>query len=170
MAKDEISLTDLMLWTQATKEVVRLDNQHIAKEGTHKPKMVTVSQKTEIYRAAPKGKPQELVIANTAGIDRNSVKKMDRGEYPIEANLDLHGYTVKDAFARLKDFVNISYSANMRMILVITGKATNNKESLKNMLPAWLQNEAIKDKIIRFNYAAQKHGGTGAFYILLKRQ
>lgn len=86
--------------------------------------------------------------------------------------LSLHGLTRDQAYKTLEAFIDASYAMQRRMVLVITGKGIKSKPAdvkLRDELPSWLNRDHIKNKIIRFTSAIQKHGGAGAFYILLKR-
>ena len=40
---------------------------------------------------------------------------------------------------------------------------------LREMVPKWLNEQTIRDRIISFDYATQKDGGYGALYVLLKK-
>jgi len=51
--------------------------------------------------------------------------------------------------------------------LVITGKGTG---ILRESLPGWLDAPLFRGMISAFGAAAQKHGGAGAYYIMLKRK
>jgi DNA-nicking Smr family endonuclease len=58
------------------------------------------------------------------------------------------------------------------MLLIITGKGNSsfqNHPVLKNNLLSWLMDSAFRCSILYINYAHAKHGGHGAFYVLLKR-
>ena len=40
---------------------------------------------------------------------------------------------------------------------------------LKDAVPRWLNEPALREHILAFNHAQPRHGGTGALYILLRR-
>ena len=65
---------------------------------------------------------EKIEVGNTDNLDANTAEKFRKGKYKIEARLDLHGYTEKQAFAAVKDFVLNSYIAQRRCVLIITGK------------------------------------------------
>jgi len=130
----------------------------------------------------PEAKVPKLVRSTTEralrvdareGIDKNQRRKMDRGDILIEDIVDLHGLTRLEASTVLDQFIEKAYSEGKRMLLVITGKGYKskyNKSVLKQELPSWLNRENLQGKILRFSTAQPKHGGDGAFYVLLKRK
>ena len=95
----------------------------------------------------------------------NNLKKFQSGKISIETTLDLHGLSQDEAFDRLKDFVIRSYEQNQRALLVITGKSG----ILKQETPRWLSLEPLASIILSSKEARQKDGGSGALYILLRK-
>ena len=120
----------------------------------------------------------ELSLGNTDNIDKNTASKFVKGNYKIEARLDLHGYTEKGAFSAVIDFVKDSYIQKKRCILIITGKGLKDdnrpwyetKGIINQALMGWLNNPEIRPFILSVSQAKQSDGGGGAFYVLLKRQ
>lgn len=106
------------------------------------------------------------------GIDRNTDKKLKSGKFKIDLKLDFHGFTLDEAFDFLLYSVETAYNQGFRCLLVVTGKGKNTKQgrdSIKSQISNWLQHPNISSKIIKYVDADIKHGGTGAIYILLKR-
>jgi len=99
-------------------------------------------------------------------------KRFRQGKLPIEARLDLHGMTQKHAHTALLQFVHHAYHQQYRCILVITGKGQRSYEKggvLRQALPKWLKDTGLKRMILSFETAQPKDGGSGAYYILLRR-
>ncbi len=128
--------------------------------------------------AAPKKLP-ELKRGDSAGIDDSTYAKFKSGDMPIEARLDLHGMTSDAAQRAVSDFIVRCFVSRMRCVLVITGKGQGSKRGgddlfgksiLRDALPQWLNMAVLRQKILAFTHAAPRHGGSGAFYVLLKRQ
>lgn len=121
---------------------------------------------------------KEITLGNTDNIDKNTASKFVKGNYKIEARLDLHGYTEKGAFSAVLDFIKNGYIQKKRCVLIITGKALkdNNKPwyeatgIINQALMGWLNNPEIRPFILSVSQAKQSDGGGGAFYVLLKRQ
>jgi len=57
-----------------------------------------------------------------------------------------------------------------RCILVITGKGLHGQGIIREQLPKWLSISDLKDYILAINQAKPTHGGSGAFYILLRKK
>jgi DNA-nicking Smr family endonuclease len=120
----------------------------------------------------------------TLGLDYASSKKLAQGEYPIDFTLDLHGHHMNEAYEALVEAIEFGYASGMRCILVITGKGLHSRDdggfshgadysdrqTLKEQVPQWLGDLRLADKIIKFTDAHKKHGGSGALYVLLRRQ
>lgn len=106
------------------------------------------------------------------GIDYNTDKKLRLGKYNIDLTVDFHGKTLDEAFDSLIYHINFAYNNNLRCILFITGKGNNSehgRETIKSSFEHWINHPSISDKIIKYTNATQKDGGSGAVYVLLKR-
>lgn len=111
-------------------------------------------------------------------MDRKAYGKMTRGKLMPEARLDLHGLTLEQAHPRLNRFVMDAYSSGKRLVLVITGKGKSKEDIgpipmrlgvLKHQVPQWLQQGALRPVVLQVTTANQKHGGSGAYYVYLRR-
>ena len=115
-------------------------------------------------------------------VDKRSLQKLKRGQYKIEGRLDLHGMTQIQARDSLFSFLQSAFHQGKRCVLVITGKGRQSFEDevgiplhrekgvLKQSLPGWLDAPECRDIVLQHCQAQPKHGGSGAFYILLRRQ
>ncbi|MBN2865529.1 MAG: Smr/MutS family protein [Thiotrichales bacterium] len=112
----------------------------------------------------------ESLMHHRKGLRLQDLTRLKRGEYPIEAELDLHGLTEVAADEALQNFINRCYQHKKRCALVIHGKGYNSEASapvLKNLVNMRLRQ--IK-KVIAFCSSLPKDGGTGSVYVLLKAQ
>ena len=103
-----------------------------------------------------------------SGIQKSIFKKLKKGQYSIDAELDLHGHTLPEAQAALTKFIQYSRENNIRCIRIIHGKgygSSNKGPKLKPMVNKWLQQ---RNEILAFCSAKPNDGGTGAIYVLLK--
>lgn len=110
----------------------------------------------------------ESLMHHRKGIRLQDLTRLKRGEYPIEAELDLHGLTELVADEALQTFINRCYLHEKRCILIIHGKGYNSEASepiLKNLVNMRLRQ--LK-KVIAFCSSLPKNGGTGSVYVLLK--
>lgn len=90
----------------------------------------------------------------------------------MHARLDLHGLSQAEAHRALNRFIARAYAEGCRTVLVITGKGlfSQGRGVLRDRLGDWLNMPPLRDKILSYMPAQPKHGGGGAFYVLIKRQ
>lgn len=106
------------------------------------------------------------------GVNQKILNKLKRGEFSIEATLDLHGFTVDDARIVLLEFIRDSYIQNKRCLLLIPGRGINSPLGfgiLKREVQGWLTREPLKRIVLAFCSALPCHGGAGAIYVLLRK-
>jgi len=104
-----------------------------------------------------------------AGVGRKTMRKLSRGSFSIQAEIDLHGMTAADARIQLKDFIEYSVNTGLSCVRIIHGKGLGSGLSgpvLKRKVNAWLRRW---DPVIAFVSARSVDGGTGAVYVLLRK-
>ncbi|CCF78492.1 SmrmutS family protein [Wolbachia endosymbiont of Onchocerca ochengi] len=104
-------------------------------------------------------------------LDYNTKLKVDKGKCFISDKLDLHGYSIEDAYYRLVGFIIKSYQVGSRCLLIITGQGNTvgKTDIIKNNLSKWLNDTKIQHMVLYCQQATKKHGGKGAFYVLLRK-
>ncbi|MGF1563379.1 MAG: Smr/MutS family protein [Geminicoccaceae bacterium] len=107
-----------------------------------------------------------------AGIERAHLRRLKRGLEPIDATLDLHGMTQEAAHRRLRQFLAHAQRDGDRTVLVITGtgRARGQESVLRQAVPRWLSEPAFHHLNRGVVEAHRRHGGEGAFYVLLRRK
>ena len=113
--------------------------------------------------------PTDLRYEGASGIDGSSSRKLKSGKFEIEATLDLHGMTQQKAYSTLQRFIQKCVFNELRTVLVVTGKGPEGKGILRNQFPKWIKTEACAPHILAIGQAQSKDGGSGAFYIRLRR-
>jgi len=108
--------------------------------------------------------------AQSAGIDRRTLKSLKRGEMPVEARLDLHGLTQAAAHRALVRFIAGAAADGVRLALVITGKGRGGEGVLREAVPRWLGEAATRAHILAVTPAPPQLGGGGALCVLLRRR
>jgi len=104
-------------------------------------------------------------------MDANLRKKILKGKIRPEHVLDLHGLSQLQAHDQVIRHVEAAYQHDLRLILIITGKGTEEKPSvLKNNIHKFLDSQEISDMIVFTSEAAPQHGGSGAFYVYLRKK
>ena len=88
-----------------------------------------------------------------------------RGRIEPEARIDLHGMTHDGAYRALIGFLTRARSDDKRVVLVVTGKGG----VLRDALPLWLGQKDLAPLVSGISEAHIKHGGSGAFYVSLRR-
>ena len=102
------------------------------------------------------------------GIQQKVLRKLRKGEYKIEKELDLHGMTSIQAKKALRQFIEHLRDGRRHCVRIIHGKGRGSKDNipvLKNNLNVWLRQF---DGILAFCSAKVTDGGTGAVYVLIK--
>lgn len=104
------------------------------------------------------------------GIGPDTLRKLRRGHWVIQHQLDLHGLRTDEARAALVDFLRACGKRGLRCVRVIHGKglgSANKEPVLKNKVRNWL---VQKDEVLAFCTARAAEGGAGALVVLLKSQ
>ena len=96
-------------------------------------------------------------------------------------SIDLHGFTLDQANKKIRDFINQSYLDRINKLIVVTGKGLHSENEknpyvskdlsiLKYSVPEYIKNnKSLMNKIYEFGQAKIEDGGSGAFYIFLKK-
>jgi DNA-nicking Smr family endonuclease len=102
-------------------------------------------------------------------VGRRTMRKLSRGGFSVQAEIDLHGMTVAEARPRLREFIKYCAEQNRLCIRVVHGKGLGSGERgpvLKGAVNAWLRRW---DNVLAFVSTRQVDGGVGAVYVLLQR-
>jgi len=113
--------------------------------------------------------PGDMLAFSRPGLKKSHYRKLRRGEYALEAELDLHGLTVPPAREALVGFLGECQRLDARCVRIIHGKglrSSNEGPVLKAMVNRWLRQ---RDEVLAFCSARPVDGGTGAVYVLLRR-
>lgn len=106
------------------------------------------------------------------GVDHNLLRKLRRGDFSVQAHLDLHGLIADDAHKELDRFLVESRRRGHRCVLVIHGRGLHSKDQepvLKNRMGPWLSRGKLSRIVLAFATARPADGGAGALYVLLRR-
>jgi DNA-nicking Smr family endonuclease len=106
------------------------------------------------------------------GVDRRLAQRLHRGDYAVQAHIDLHGHTVEEAKVIVERFVTAAYATGQRCILLIHGRGLNSKDNrpvLKEQVRIWLSHGRLSRLVLAFATAPVTNGGAGAVYVLLRR-
>ncbi|MFJ2990821.1 Smr/MutS family protein [Collimonas sp. NPDC087041] len=104
------------------------------------------------------------------GIGPDVMRKLRRGHWTIQQQLDLHGMRRDEAREALAEFLRLAAKRGWRCVRIIHGKglgSINKEPVLKSKVRNWL---VQKDEVLAFCQATAAEGGSGALLVLLKGQ
>lgn len=108
--------------------------------------------------------------------DRDISRSLARGKLVPQDSLDLHGMTLAVAERAVADFLDHAVAQGVRVVLIVTGKGLrlNNGRMVGGRIRAefigWLNRADNRQRVRAVRPAHPRHGGSGAFYVLLRRR
>ncbi|MDP7562099.1 MAG: Smr/MutS family protein [Methylococcales bacterium] len=166
---------DMALFRKTVGKVKSIKNDRLHFHKTAKPAIISKPPNADYYQTfndTPNDTVDLLGDADNLeflapGLQKNILKKMRKGFFGIDAELDLHGLTRAEAKNHLTQFLHDCILEHCRCIHIIHGKgyrSPNQKPILKNSLNQWLRQHV---HVLAFCSAPRHAGGTGAVYVLL---
>lgn len=196
--KGKLSEEDKALWEKVAATATPMDRAGAPKISPDKPTLKTTVQRPDLttadrlpaFRIGEKASfgsnpvnhsPTLSARLASAAVkmDHGTHKRMVRGKLKPEDRIDLHGMVLAEAHPALISFVSSAYERNLRLVLVITGKGKDRDTDgpipirrgiLKHQVPSWLQSPPLGLMILDIRESHQRHGGSGAYYVYLKRR
>ena len=123
---------------------------------------------------------ERFITSEEKVIDKDSksnLKTTQKNKY-----IDLHGYSLEDANKKIENLIIESYLEKIKKIIVVTGKGLHSQNEknpyvskelsiLKYSIPEFIKsNKALVKLINKIEQASIEDGGSGAFYIYLKKK
>lgn len=108
--------------------------------------------------------------------DRDVSRALSRRKLAPEATIDLHGMTLAAAERAVTRFLDRASSQDLRVVLVVTGKGLREEGGrtidgrIRGEFVGWLNRGDNRERVRAVRAAHAHHGGTGAFYLLLRRR
>jgi DNA-nicking Smr family endonuclease len=115
---------------------------------------------------------REHIEGAVAGLDPRILRRLRRGDFALQAHLDLHGMTAEPARLAVDRFLAETAQAGYRCVLIVHGRGLNSKDQipiLKERLKVWLARGRAARLVLAFATARPVDGGAGALYVLLRR-
>ena len=176
MSKKTTNQDDVNLFRQTIGKVQPLKNSNLLVKIGTKPKPYPKEKSVDFAASFNKtvdfeveNLSQEDILSFTGpGLQKNVLKKMRRGVFGLDAELDLHGLNSREAKQQLLRFLHHCVEDGCRCVHIIHGKgyrSPDNQPVLKNKINQWLRQH---QDVQAFCSAAPKDGGTGAVYVLLR--
>jgi DNA-nicking Smr family endonuclease len=107
------------------------------------------------------------LVYRRAGVPMSVLRKLRRGQYRVQAEIDLHGLTVVEAKQALRQFLANALDRQIRCVRIVHGKGLRSGHRgpvLKGAVSAVLRRLGA---VVAYVSARQVDGGTGAVYVLL---
>ncbi|OAN67653.1 DNA mismatch repair protein MutS [Sulfitobacter sp. EhC04] len=190
--KPRLNDDDLELWRRVTDRTEKLDLKSLFTPEIDAPAPSPPVLKKA--RSAVLGKPMPKPRRSTHNLvpslpdqfrsapvqmDNKSFGKLKRGKLRPEGRIDLHGMTLDRAHPALSHFILSSHRSGKRLVLVITGKGKQRDDGgpipvrygvLRHQVPQWLSTAPLSSVVLQVAQAHISHGGSGAYYVYLRRQ
>ena len=102
------------------------------------------------------------------GLSRELLRKLRRGHWVVEDELDLHGLKVHEASERVSEFLGRCARRSRHCVRVVHGKGLRSpgrEPVLKGKVRVWL---ARREEVLAFCQAPANYGGSGALLVLLR--
>lgn len=177
-----LSQTEVALWAHVARSVrpfpgriVEKMPEPIAPEPAPPLKSAKAPPKAGTKPVA-KARPAAPALKPLAPLERKLRTQLKRGIQPIEAVIDLHGMRQSEAHAALGAFLQRAHRNGAKLVLVVTGKGAaaidgygDERGVLRRMTPHWLCLPDLRPLVSGFDEADQRHGGSGALYVRLRR-
>lgn len=101
-------------------------------------------------------------------ISQEVVRKLRRGHWTLQAQIDLHGLRREEAREHLGEFIHMASRSGLRCVRVVHGKGNGSpgrEPILKQRVRRWL---VQKNEVLAFTQARASEGGNGALIVLLQ--
>jgi len=114
----------------------------------------------------------EYIEGTGYNVNPEIAKRLHRGDFSIQAHLDLHGMGVEDARDALERFLKDTILTGKRAVLLVHGRGLSSpaKPVLKTKVIEWLTCGPWRKWVIAFTSARSFDGGAGATYVLLRQR
>lgn len=109
------------------------------------------------------------LVHRREGVQHAVIRRLRRGHYRCQAEIDLHGMVVDVARRYLSEFLHEALDRGYRCVRVVHGKGLrsgNRGPVLKVKVAGWLRQ---RDEVLAYVSARPVDGGTGALYVLLRK-
>ncbi len=166
---------DVDLFEAAMAAVTPLKGRRPAKAALPvvKPEPLAKARATPLLAAAVVPRPASTLPQT---FDAEVARALARGKRAPEAALDLHGMTLVAAERAVSRFLATAAAEGRRVVLIVTGKGLRLEGGrmfggrIRAEFPGWLERADNRALIAGVRTAHPRHGGSGAFYVLLRRR
>ena len=103
--------------------------------------------------------------------NQSLLKKLRKGAFSVQAELDLHGLSRKDARLELEGFIEECRRHSRTCVRIVHGKGNHSRDGvpvLKGLVQRWLSHRRLSRQLVAYALARPVDGGAGAIYVLLR--
>lgn len=190
---------DYFLWEKEIKKFKKTTHKNNNTNSNFKPKYLNENVTSSFnFSEIPCDKKKDFLFSSSpisktnaditnSNFTKKKLRNIKIGKIKIDSFLDLHNFIEKEARFIFFDFIETSYLKQYKYLLIITGKGNGYKKSVRDSdnqttkdffndgvlycsFFKWIENYKVNPYIISYSHANQEHGGTGAFYIEIKRK
>ena len=121
-------------------------------------------QSTEIGNSVPESISESWFHH---GMQLKLQRKIRMGKLPVDAILDLHGFSQREAVTALQTLLKDSIQTRARFLLIVHGKGYRSKKQavIRPMVHFWLSEQSA---VLAYCPSLAKDGGSGASYVYLR--
>lgn len=166
---------DAALWARVAATVRPLGGKVTTTDAARLPRVRVRQQSVE-----PPAISRERAAAapEAASLDGGWDRRVRKGDVEPGRAIDLHGFTQDAAYTELAGAIERAWCDGVRTLLVITGKPRNDcggggerpRGVIAANFPRWLAAPALRPFVAAVRPAHQRHGGGGAWYVILRRR
>ncbi|TAJ42890.1 MAG: DNA mismatch repair protein MutS [Reyranella sp.] len=167
---------DADLFAAAMADVKRLDGRRRLARAAAKAAPPPPAAKPLPAKRRPVAPVEPDLSVADKSFDRDVARALSRGKLAPEATLDLHGMTLVAAERAVGQFLGRAADRDFRIVLIVTGKGLREEGGrlvggrIRAEFIGWLNRVDNRARVRSVRPAHPHHGGSGAFYVLLRRR
>ncbi|MBA4759737.1 Smr/MutS family protein [Sphingosinicella sp.] len=167
------SEAEAALWAKVTASVRPLKARAAPPPETPRPRVNVRPQPVE---APAISRERAAAAPEDASLDGGWDRRIRKGSIEAERTVDLHGHTQDEAYNALSGALERAWRDDVRTLLVITGKIRPAGEDgrprgvIAANFSRWAATPALRPFIAAIRPAHPRHGGGGAWYVILRRK
>lgn len=167
MSRRDLTPSERRAWARIARTARPLPG---VKEPMPEPKPLTPETRIKPDRSVSQPSALRQPLPSKPSVeDRSNHREVRRGRAELDARIDLHGMTQAQAEAALPRFLSRQQAMGARCVLVITGKGRGGEGVLRRNFLHWLDTQTARHLLSGWAPAHARHGGSGAFYVYLRR-
>jgi DNA-nicking Smr family endonuclease len=170
------------LFARAMEKVIPIEHEdfyerirptRVSESSGNKDDTDTVSKLTDLVRHGTGfnvADTPEYIEGTGPNVPPEFARRLHRGDFAIQAHVDLHGFCVKEAREMLAKFMKWALHTGKRGVLIVHGRGLSSPSGavLKEKVVEWLTRGPWRKWIIAYASARICDGGAGATYVLLR--